>query len=347
MKIYKCLSLENHAKCLPCELACKECLSLEYCTKCLSPFVLVSKNAFTKICTKTCKPQIEYQKNQSCLLCSECQFCQIKGIDHCTQCPKCRKKCEFTVSSQVYSVNSSTSFYLFENRDFIIERVPEVSSISKNIQIQRISRSKFHILQTSAVQKQQAVEITISKSTITSTSCRFDEPQINLKFIFLQQDSHLLGLSIREIFTITLSSKLILMFSQIKSQLGYYLIDIMNTNKMVNFLFILNDSTPSFLRDYNDFLRSNNYKRFPEVLQVFLELESNSNYTLFRKMNLVASLSLKENLIAEHDILSLSILLYFVFCVLISMNFFCCFPYFRRVLRCSQYLGKNKYKFQR
>ena len=309
--------------------------------------MLVSKNAFTKVCTKACKPQIEYQKNESCLLCSECQFCQIKGIDHCTQCPKCRKKCEFILSSQVYGVNSSTSFFLFESRDFIIERVPEVGTISKNIQIQRISSSKLQILQTSAVHKQQTVEITISKPITTSIACRFDESQINLKFIFLQQDSHLLGLSIEQIFTITLSSKLILVFSQIKSQLGYYIIDIMNTNKMVNFLFILDDSTPSFLRDYNDFLRSNNYKRFPEVLQVFLELESNSNYILFRKMNLVASLSLKENLIAEHDILSLSILLYFVFCVLISINFFCCFPYFKTVLRCSQYLRKNKHKFQR
>ena len=205
-----------------------------------------------------------------------------------------------------------------------------------------ISQSKFQILQTSVVHQQHTIEIFINKSMITSTSCRFDQNQIKLKFVFLQQDSHLLGLSIEEIFTITLSSKLILVFSQIKSQLGYYLIDIMNTNKMVNFLFILDDSTPSFLRDYNDFLRSNNYKRFPEVLQVFLGLESNSNYTLFRKLNLVASLSLKENLIAEHDILSLSILLYFVFCVLLSINFFCCFPYFRRVLRCFQHFGKNK-----
>ena len=297
----------------------------------MTPFVLFSKNAFTKICTKTCEHEIEYQKNQTCLLCSKCQFCQIKGSENCTGCPKCRKKCQFTVSSQVFIENSSTSFFFFESNDFILERVPEVTSQSKNIQIKMISQSKFQILQTSVVHKQQTVEIFINKSMITSTSCRFDENQIILKFLFLQQDSHLLGLSIEEIFTITLSSKLVLVFSQIRSKLEYYIIDVMNINKMINFLFILNHTNPSFLKKYNDFLRSKNYKRFPEVLQVFLELEKNSNYSLFKTMNLVSSFSLKENLIMEHDVLSLSIFLYFLFCVLISINFFCCFPYFKTV----------------
>ena len=314
-------------------------MSNEYCLECADPFSLSKKNMTTRICTVDCKGPNIFQIGSNCKSCTECVFCQKDGNPICPRCIQCLPKCEYSISSQLLIRNSNTAYYVIKTNNFEISNIENLLQPSESISLKKVDARKF-LLYKKIERHSSKVEIRIDSTHITSTSCIHKEVE-TLEFEFLKKKETVMGLSIDSVRIIFFSSNIIFSFSQIKLNSAYYLIEYIKKNTLINFLFILNNDSENFLKNYNDFLRSANYREPNKFVKNYFGLDKKSRNTEFFLLTLSSSFKMKENLIQEQELISINEVFFVCLLVLLSVNYFCCFEYFDKVIKSLDLLKAN------
>ena len=174
--------------------------------------------------------------------------------------------------------------------------------------------------------------IFFDSSSVTSESCVYEREK-PLILTFTKKTQTIIGLSPESIAPVISSLQLSLLFAQLKSNSSYYLIEIINLNKIATYLFILDHNSKNILKDFNDFSRSNNYSGLNYVQKMYFSLEDEVHYKRFRLIEITSSFAMKENLIQAQDVIGLNEILLFGLILIVSLNYFLCYPFFRKVVK--------------
>ena len=227
----------NQNTCQPCVFPCLECLSASFCKVCHPNYERYSKNTKTKLCRIICNMSKDFIQNNQCVKCSKCDFCQIGGKPKCVNCPQCKSKCKFTVSEELHIPQTSISYFYIDTPDFILENPKTLMKIPAKVEISKQTQTRYKIFY-NEVANDETVSFFFDPSSVSSVSCvyNFEEP---LVLTFTRKTQNIIGLNPENLVSAISSVKLSALLAQLKANSGYYLIELINLNKVANYLFIL------------------------------------------------------------------------------------------------------------
>ena len=336
------LTLEvNQTICKPFVYPCLECLSESFCKVCDKGYQRFSKNVTTKICKIVCDPE-EYVKNNKCEKCDNCDFCQIRGKPVCTNCDKCRSICEFKISEEFRISSVTSSYFYVETPGFILHDTDTISKASEKLSVNKISSSKYKITHNGLIREEEFI-IFFEPFSVSSKSCffRIENP---LKLVFTKTSQNVVGLTPENLVSAVTAFQFSMLIAQFKSNYFYYLIEIVNLNKAANYFFIFDHMTKNILKDYNNFSRSNNYVDSNFVQKYFYNLTEFEVIKKFKLVSITCSFAMRENLVQEQDVIGINEIILFIFMLLLTLNYYCVFTFFKCVMQYHQMIIKNPYK---
>lgn len=316
--------------CKPCVFPCVECLSASFCKVCHLSYERYSKNVTTKLCRITCSMSTEFLENNQCVKCTKCDFCQVRGKVKCVNCPQCKSKCKFMLSEELHIQETSVSYFYVDTHNFILHNTDTLVKVQEKVQITKQTNTRYKVSYNGAA-TEETVSFFFNPSSVSSVSCvyNFEEP---LVLTFTRKTQNIIGLNPENVVSVVYTLKLSALLTQLKANSGYYLIEFLNVNKVVNYLFIFDNKSKNVLKDFNDFSRSNNYSRYNFVQKRFFNLDSKVVHNKFKLIETACSFSMKENLIQAQDVVGLHELLLFGLICLSTLNFYLVYPFFKSVI---------------
>ena len=323
---------------------CVECLSASFCKVCNINYERYSKNTTTKLCRITCNKSTEFIQNNKCVKCGSCDFCQVRGRPKCVNCPQCRSKCSFTLSEEVHIPQTSVSYFYIDTPGFTLHNPDTLVKVQEKVQITKQSQTRYKISY-NGVSTKETVTIFFDQVSVSSESCtfHFEEP---LVLTFTRKAQRVIGLSPEHLVSVASSLKLSAIFAQLKSNSCFYLIELLNLNKVANYLFILDHESHNVLKDLNDFSRSGNYSGYNLVQTSFFNLNSKVVQSKFKLIDTACSFTLKENLIQTQDVLGINELLLIGLILMSTLNFYLVYPFFKTVIENHKFVttfpGKSR-----
>lgn len=278
----------------------------------------------------------DFIQNNQCVKCSKCDFCQIGGKPKCVNCPQCKSKCKFTVSEELHIPQTSISYFYIDTPDFILENPKTLMKIPAKVEISKQTQTRYKIFY-NEVANDETVSFFFDPSSVSSVSCvyNFEEP---LVLTFTRKTQNIIGLNPENLVSAISSVKLSALLAQLKANSGYYLIELINLNKVANYLFILDHESKNILKDLNDFSRSNKYSGYNFVQKYFFNLDRKDVYNEFKLIDTTCSFSMKKNLIQAQDVVGINNFILFGLFFLSTLNFYLTYPFFKTVIKYYKFI---------
>ena len=156
----------------------------------------------------------------------------------------------------------------------------------------------------------------------------------------------MIGLTPENVVSAVTAFQFSMLIAQLKSNSSYYLIEMINLNKAANYFFIFDHMTRNILKDYNDFSRSNNFVDSNFVQKYFYKLTEFEVIKEFELVSITCSFAMRENLVQEQDLIGINEIILFTSMLLLTLNYFCLYPFFKFVMQYHQVITKNPDKSQ-
>jgi hypothetical protein len=220
---------------------------------------------------------------------------------------------------------------MVETKGFVIHDFKENSEILKNkLIVNEISRNQIQIGLKKKIRETLKITIPIRKTKTSTITCTFNN-EISLELNFENNEKKFLFFSIDNIASAVSSVEIITILAQTKFNYAYFLIDFLNLNRIIYYLFLVDFFKAGVIKSANDFSRSANYQNLNNIVFLMFGLKDKRKLTKFKIMNLMASLAINENMIKENDIINIKqILIAFIMSYLL-LSYFYFGEYFKRI----------------
>lgn len=223
------------------------------CTKCeedyeiFTPINSDGNQNQGKKCRKKCKSE-EYRSKTTgeCNSCLTCNTCQIGESLICPECDFCSKKCEFSL------LKIKKSEFLIEGRgiNFNLYQITRSNEL-KDYSIESSDRGPGFFWLKSRTGAEEAKELIIQRSNMTTGRCTVSRP-VKLILQFEDDTEHKFNQSVKNLGSVLGASAVAISFVSIANVNSFHsLIVIINTNKVFNYMFVLEPQIKGILRYIN------------------------------------------------------------------------------------------------
>ena len=261
------------------------------CTQCQKEYDLHTyPTSETKECRKRCKEgEFRNKTTDECTSCLQCEKCQIGEILICPECDFCVQRCELKLLK-------------IKKSEFVVEGIGIVFNLHqiresnplKDYSIEPSDRGNSIFWFKSLKGVKETVDLIIPRSALSTMRCIVPRP-IKMIIEFEDDTERKFNQSVKDLGSVVGASAVAISFVSIANVNSFHsLIVIINTNKVFNYMFVLDPDIKGVLRYINQIDTLLNFESPDMFMRLIFPYDSES-----WKHAVHASVNFKESLIQE------------------------------------------------
>jgi hypothetical protein len=161
------------------------------------------------------------------------------------------------------------------------------------------------------------------------------------------KEEKILGISLDDVARIAESIESLSVFFQLKSDGVYFIIDFLNKNKLVNYLFLMRPKINGMFHSLNKFSRNNNYIENNLLVKALFGLADQRKFKKFRLIWVSTGVAMNEHHVNEVEAISWNNLALLLVLALLRLNYVLTFVFYRKVFKYLNFLNKKKWSLEK
>jgi RNAse (barnase) inhibitor barstar len=225
--------------------------------------------------------------------------------------------------------------------------IPYISeNLSNYISLQSKSKNNFDILWSIQSNIKRKSSLVIPFKNISTINCTQKEDLI-LNIESENKEEKILGISLDDAAQIAKSTQTLSVLLQLKSDAMYFIIDFLNKNKLINYLFLMRPQINGIFHSLNQFSRNNNYIGSNLLVKALFGLSDQRKLKKFRLIWVSTGVAMNEHFINEVEAISWNNLAILLVLALLRLNYVLTFVFYRKVFKHLNLLDKKKWSLKK
>jgi hypothetical protein len=187
----------------------------------------------------------------------------------------------------------------------------------------------------------RSASLSIPFRNISTINCIQSE-DLTLQIESRNKEEKILGISSKNVSQISKSVQSLSILLQLKSDGVYVLIDFLNKNKLINYLFLMKPMINGVFMNLNQFSRTNNFKDSNFLVKALFGLKDPKKLKRFKTIIVSTGIAMNEHHISEVEIVKLNQLIFLLVLALLRLNYVLNFLFYRKVFKNLRLLEKKK-----